>query len=109
MTPYLVYFESANCCGYGHHVVCFAEDASDAEDKSRPNMEEYFREQDYDQLVEERGEDEAEAAIWSTMVSCTELTPDHEDWKFVIDPVQESLYYFIGLNLSELKAHFGLS
>jgi hypothetical protein len=100
MNLFILYFESANYCGYGHHAVVRALDEQEAWDKAVPFMEEYFQEQDQDQYIEENGDDEG--VVWSNMISCEPLDKNHEDWKFVVKPDQASFYEFIGVTQEEL-------
>lgn len=100
MKLFILYFESANYCGYGYHAVVRAHNPEDAYDKASPFMEDYFMEQDQDQLIEDAGD--PDDAVWSNMISCEVLDKNHEDWQYVIDPGQESFYEFIGVKQSEL-------
>ena len=51
---YLIYAESANYCGYGQHFVVEALHKVGAEDLAVDAIDEYFYEQDEEQLLEER-------------------------------------------------------
>jgi len=72
---YVIEFESANYAGAGHTALVWAASESEAEDAFNDSGwgEEYYHEQDYDQFVEENGLEEAEYALWSTVVSATKL------------------------------------
>lgn len=100
MRLFILYFESVNYCGYGHHAVVRAQDGQEACDKAAPFMEEYFQEQDEDQYVEENGT--ADDVSWACLMSCEPFDKDHEDWQYVIDPGQASFYEFIGVTQEEL-------
>ena len=100
MNLYILYFESANYCGYGHHAIVRAVDEEEAQDKASSFMEEYFQEQDEDQYIEENGD--ADDVIWANMVSCQLLDKNYEYWQYVIDSNQSSFYEFIDVTLEEL-------
>lgn len=102
MKLYILYYESANYCGYGHHAVVRAKNETEAELLAEDAMEDYFYEQDSEQYREEHGY--YDGGTWSSMMSCEELTPEHKDWKFVAKPGQASFYEFINLQQSELLA-----
>ncbi len=101
MNLFILYFESANYCGYGHHAVVRAQDEQEACDKAAPFMEEYFQEQDEDQYIEENGD--ADDVIWANMVSCEPLDKNHESWQYVVKPDQASFYEFVDVTQEELQ------
>lgn len=98
---YILYYESANYCGYGQHAVVRANNETEAELLADGPMEDYFYEQDQDQYLEDYGDDEG--VTWANMRSCEELTPEHASWKYVVDPGQASFYDFVNLEQSELQ------
>lgn len=100
MSIYILYFESANYCGYGHHAIVRADDHEAAAAKAWPYMDEYFREQDQDQYIEENGEDDG--VMWAHLVSNEVLDKNHEYWQYVVDSNQASFYEFIGITIEEL-------
>ena len=87
---YIIYAESANYCGYGQHFVVEANDESEAEDLVLESAEEYFCEQDRDQL-EEEGLDH-EGMVFSNTVSVELFGPGHTAWEFYQDPEQSQFY-----------------
>lgn len=92
---YLVYAESLHYCDYGQHWVVEASNELGAEDLANECIEEYFYEQDSDQLVEE-GYD-LDGMVYAQIVSVEEFGPKHECWKYYQDPKQAQFY--IELNL----------
>lgn len=99
--PFILYYESANYCGYGHHAIVLASHEGEAEDLSEGPMEDYFREQDEDQYRDENGYDEE--PIWASLKYCKELTKDDETWGFACTEGQEQFYEFIGITQDELR------
>jgi hypothetical protein len=95
MKLWIIYFESANYCGYGQHCLVLAESEDGARDLAIPYAEDYYQEEDYDQYVEEYGE--PEWVTWSNVISCEEFTPEHESWQFAWQPDQEQFYERINL------------
>lgn len=87
---YIVYCESANYCGYGQHFVVEANDEAEAEDLVLEASEEYFCEQDRDQLEEE--EHDLEGMTFATTVSVEPFGPKHKSWEFYQDPGQAEFY-----------------
>lgn len=87
---YLIYCESSHYCGYGQHFVAEAESAFEAEVLVQSAAEDYFMQQDYDQLVED-GED-PDSTIFSTFISTEEFGPEHNDWQFYMKPDQAQFY-----------------
>ena len=75
---WLVYFESANYAGYGEHRLVEAETEDQARDIIEPIAEEYYWDEDHEQL-EDDGYD-LDNCIFATITSVEEFTPDHEDW-----------------------------
>ena len=92
MNLYLVYAESANYCGYGQHFVVRAYSKEEAEQAADDSIQEYFYEQDVDHLQEEYGEDFEDISFFGHPVRTEEFTPEHDSWKFYIDPSQAEFY-----------------
>lgn len=86
---YLVYCESAHYCGYGQHWVVDAIDEYDADYQVQPLADEYFFEQDEEQLVEDGLDTEG---IYATVKTIEEFGPEHDSWKHYQDPKQEQFY-----------------
>ena len=87
---YIIYAESANYCGYGQHFVVEAINEDDASAVAEQQIEEYFFDQDWDQLEEDYGPDFE--GPHGSVVSVEEFGPDHESWKFYQDPTQAEFY-----------------
>lgn len=70
---YVVYFESANYAGYGEHCMVWAADEDDAmsNDKLYEYAEDFYRDQDESQYLEEYGEDDG--VIWASILSAEPL------------------------------------
>lgn len=93
MKLWLIYFESANYCGYGEHCVVRSKDEEDARDIAEGYANEFYHEQDYDQYVDEYGKEAAdEEGFWANIQTCEEFDESHESWKYYIDPAQKSFY-----------------
>lgn len=89
---YLITYESAGWCGASDtKVVVWAEDDVDALFKASDHMEdtmwELFADEYMDDGLEDRPED---SLVYVTEV--VEFTPDHEEWKYFIDPSQSQFY-----------------
>jgi len=92
---YIVYCESANYCGYGQHFVVEADNEVEAEDSVAEASEEYFCEQDRDQLEEE--EHDLEGMTFATTISVEPFGPEHKSWEFYQDPSQAEFYIKVNL------------
>jgi hypothetical protein len=92
---YIVYAESANYCGYGQHFVVEADDEVEAEDSVAEASEEYFCEQDRDQLEEE--DHDLEGMTFATTISVEPFGPEHKSWEFYQDPSQAEFYIKVNL------------
>lgn len=88
---YIAYVESANYAGYGQHFVIKAETITEAETLVEAPAEDYFLEEDRDQL-EEEGFD-LDTITYANIRSIEEFNEQHEYWKFYLDPSQEEFYY----------------
>lgn len=86
---WLIYAQSATYASYGQYFVVEAEDSYQAEGLVLPYVEEYFIEQDLDDLVSDGLESEGP---YGAVISITEFDESHEDWKFFKDPKQSSHY-----------------
>ena len=92
---FLIYYESAHWCGAGNHVVVWAYDEDDAREAADLHMEEHMRDLYSDEYNEEDGDNyDDESAV--SVITCEELGPEHEDWKFFQDSSQSSFYPVIG-------------
>jgi hypothetical protein len=94
---YIVYAESANYCGYGQHFVVEANDEVEAQDFTEEAAEEYFCEQDRDQL-EEDGWYDLDGMIFADIKSVEEFGPGHTSWEFYQDPSQAEFYIKVNFN-----------
>jgi hypothetical protein len=92
---YIVYCESANYAGYGQHFVVEAESETEAEMLVEPAAEDYFREQDEDQLVEE-GLD-LDGMSYSTIETVEVFNEQHDSWKYYQDLGQAEFYIKVNL------------
>lgn len=74
MQQYVVYFESANYAGYGEHVLVWANSEEEAmsNDALIEYAEEFYREQDEAQYIEENGED-VDGVQWASIMSAEKL------------------------------------
>lgn len=88
---YVIYFESANYMGYGQHCLVWAVDEHEAESEASSYMDEVCRNQDYEQFVEENGEEAAEEAFWYSVES-VELLKGSGLEKYADDPSQSEFY-----------------
>lgn len=99
---YVVYFESANYCGYGEHCLVWAEDEVDAIDQATEYAEEHYRVEDYDQFVEEHGEEAAdECDLWASFPKeAYSLSSDEaEDVRgYLLDEDQKNFYPIVNEN-----------
>ena len=84
---WLIYFESANYCGYGDFCVVEAESAKLAEEIAEPFAEACYYEQDCAQYYEDNGVDFGPAA-WAEIMRCEPFDESHECWKYYLDPDQ---------------------
>jgi hypothetical protein len=95
---YLVYAESANYAGYGQHFVVEAPNAGEVEALVSDDIEDYFYEQDSDQLKEELAEEEWEAIdTYGSIERVEEFGPEHEQWKYYQDPTQAEFYWKVNV------------
>ena len=83
MQQYVVYFESANYAGYGEHVLVWANSEEDAmsNDALIEYAEEFYREQDEAQYIEENGED-TDGVAWAS-INSAELLETSDLAKYV--------------------------
>ena len=92
---YLVYCESANYGGYGQHFVVIADNEALAEQLAEQAAEDYFYEQDCEQL-EQEGHD-FEGMSFAVVVSVELFDDTHRSWKFYQDPSQREFYTEVNL------------
>ena len=77
-----------NYCGYGQHFVVEAAEEEEARELVSPEAEDYFYEQDSEQL-EEDGIDEGPFA---DIKSVEPFDESHEQWQYYQDPEQRCHY-----------------
>jgi hypothetical protein len=87
---YIVYAKSANYAGYGQHFVVAAENYTQAEDLAQDYIEEFYREQDEYQLVEE-GHD-LDGMVFGSIETTEPFNQGHDLYKYYKDPSQEQFY-----------------
>lgn len=89
---WVVYFESANYAGYGEYCVVWASDEIDAGDKASEYAEEFYREQDSDQL-EEEGHD-LDGMTYAAIIKVYPLASDKASdiRKYMNDPKQKHFF-----------------
>lgn len=63
---WVVYFESANYCGYGEHCLVWATDSEGAKEAASEYAENYYYEQDTEQYMEDHGYENEEA--WASFI-----------------------------------------
>lgn len=81
MELYVVYFESANYCGYGEHCLVWADSEENAmyNDFVLQYAEEFYMEQDQEQYLEEHGDDDQ--VTWASIMSAEPLKgSEHEKY-----------------------------
>jgi len=101
---YLIYAESAYYAGYGQHFVVKAESEDEARDLAENDVNDYFYEQDYDQLLEDGHLDEDDVLTGEApgrIVSCGLFDEEHECWAYYLQPDQAEFY--IPVNFSREK------
>lgn len=89
---YLIDYECAHWCGGPSNVVVWAEGEDDAREVASYHMEEEMRELFSDEYEDEEHDDESSVSV----ISVEEFGPDHEEWKFFLDPSQSQFYPIIG-------------
>jgi hypothetical protein len=92
---YIVYCESANYAGYGQYFVVEAQSKAEAGFLVEPVAEDYFREQDEDQLVEEALD--LDGMSYSTIETVEVFNELHYSWKYYQDPGQAEFYIKVNL------------
>lgn len=85
---WLIYAESATYTSYGQHFVVEAEDSWQAEALAESAIEEYFVEEDHDDIVA----DGLEVDTYGTIINICEFDETHEQWEFYKDPSQSGFY-----------------
>lgn len=89
MKLWIVYFESANYCGYGEYCVVRADDSTNAEIIAESYAEDNYCEEDSDQWYDENGHDPDR---WAEIKKVELFDEGHECWQYYIDPSQSSFY-----------------
>lgn len=98
---YVVYFESANYCGYGEQCLVWATDEDDARDKAFEYADEHYYEQDLYQYKEEHGNDDDEddeeyldGVVWASIVNVFPLASDEaaDIRGYLLDDTQKQFY-----------------
>jgi hypothetical protein len=92
MKLWIVYFESANYCGYGEYCVVQAETEDEARNIAAHYAEEFYYEQDGDQYMEEHG---CDADCWADIKTVELFDGNHDCWKYYTDPNQSVFYPLI--------------
>jgi len=101
MQLYLIYFESANYAGYGHHCVVKAWSEDEAEDLAQEYMEDTYYEEDSDQWYDENSESPCN---WAEVRTIEEFGPEHDTWEYFMDEKQrEHFYPCIGFEFEDLE------
>lgn len=86
---WLIYAESAHYCGYGQHFVVEAETDETAEIHAEHAINDYFYEQDGDQLLED--DIDCDGCFY-TICSIEQFDETHESWDWYNDPDQSEFY-----------------
>lgn len=94
---FVIYYESAHWAGAGNHVVVVGAQSEEdaivaAEDHMQEDMAELYS-GEYEDHIEEGGEDLLESEASFTVVYCEILQPGQQDWKFYCNPVQQASFY----------------
>lgn len=91
---YVVYFESANYCGAGEYVLVWATDEDDAmsNDALIEYAEDYYRDQDYEQYMEENDGEEPDGVGWANIQSA-ELLSESEHEEYALNPKPDCSVY----------------
>lgn len=87
---YVIYFTSANYCGYGEHCVVWAENEEKAREIAAPYAEAFYYEDDYNQYVEENDGEDADA--WAS-INTVELLIESDSYEFYQDKEQRESFY----------------
>lgn len=96
MKLWIVYFESANYCGYGAHCLVRAETEDQARTLAEGYAEDFYYDQDQDQYYEEHPENmDVGPDSWADIKTVEVLDENHESWIFVQMPSQASIYPMI--------------
>jgi hypothetical protein len=89
---YVVYFESANYCGYGEHCLVWATDEDDARDKASDWADEFYREQDLYQYKEYLN-----GVVWASIMNVFPLASEEGEGirGYLLDDEQKHFYQVI--------------
>lgn len=91
---YVIEFESANYAGASETCMVWADSVEDAQQEFENSCwgEDFFREQDQDQYIEENGDDEG--VVWSSFIEAIPLKGSvHEE--FATNPTQQQFYQIV--------------
>lgn len=91
---FIISYESSQWCGGQSHCLVYAYNESQPEELASFYMDESMRElfsSEYFDDQEDGGDLDEDQAY--TVHSVEELTPDHEMWQYVQDPVQQAHFY----------------
>lgn len=96
---WVVYFESANYCGYGEHCLVWATSEKDAKYAASSYAEEQCMQQDSDQYKEEYGDNEddedcLQGVLWANVQTAFALSSEEgEDVRgYLLDDTQKQFY-----------------
>lgn len=99
---WVVYFESANYCGYGEHCLVWAVNEDGARDAAGEYADDFFFKQDEHQFKEENGEDDDDDACmdgvtWANIVNCYPLaSAEGDDIRgYLQDETQKQFYQIV--------------
>lgn len=89
---YVVYFESANYCGYGEHCLVWAVNEDDARDAASDYADNFYYEQDCAQYEEENDGD-SDGVSWASIMEVYPLASDKaEDIRGYLLTAQKQFY-----------------
>jgi hypothetical protein len=87
---WIIYFESANYCGYGEYCIVNAETEDEARNIAEPYAESHYYDEDSDQYYQDYEGEEAEC--WASIMRVEEFGPEHDCWEYYQDPNQTHFY-----------------
>lgn len=91
---WVVYFESANYCGYGEHCLVWAWEEDEARDAASVWADEFYYEQDSAQWEEENPDESDEDVVWASITEAYPLASEEaEDIRgYLLDDTQKQFY-----------------
>lgn len=89
---YVVYFESANYAGYGEHCLVWAEDEDEARDEATSYAEDFYYQQDQDQLEEDYEDMETNSEPYASIEKVSKLSDNPDIIEYLKDPDQATFY-----------------